>query len=234
MSQLQDGNILIAGGENSSGPVAALEIYDLASHTFRFTGVLATARKGHSAAALLDGRVLIAGGTMLQADGSTATLASTEIYDPANGTVSAGPTLATPRTGATATTLIDGRVLIAGGSYPEGAPNTAAELASAEIFDPVSGTIAASASQMSTPRSGHFALLLPNNNSVLIAGGTSAGADFASAELYIPWNDAFQPTGPMSSARTFAAGSALGNGTYIGTDGLAVVAGGNNQTGAEV
>ncbi|HYU45525.1 MAG TPA: kelch repeat-containing protein, partial [Terriglobales bacterium] len=116
MSQLQDGNILIAGGENSSGPIAALEFYDLASDTFRFAGVLATARKGHSAAALLDGRVLIVGGTMLQADGSTATLASTELYDPANGAVSAGPNLSTPRTGATATTLIDGRVLIAGGS----------------------------------------------------------------------------------------------------------------------
>jgi MBG domain-containing protein/Big-like domain-containing protein/galactose oxidase-like protein len=234
MSQLQDGNVLIAGGENSSGPVAALEIYDLVSNTFRFAGVLATARKGHSAAALLDGRVLIAGGSAQQADGSSTTLASTEIYDPASGTVSAGPNLATPRTGATATTLLDGRVLIAGGSYPEGAPNSAAELASAEIFDPVSGTITASASQMSTPRSGHVAILLPNNNGVLIAGGSSAGADLASAELYIPWNDAFQPTGSMSSARASAAGSALGNGSYIGIDGLAVVAGGNNQTGAEV
>ncbi len=234
MSQLQDGNILIAGGENSSGPVAALEIYDLASDTFSFAGVLATARKGHSAAALLDGRVLIAGGTMLQADGSTATLASTEIYDPTSGTVTAGPKLATPRVGATATTLIDGRVLIAGGSYPEGAPNTAAELASAEIFDPASSTITASASQMNTARAGHIAILLPNNNSVLIAGGTSAGANLASAELYIPWNDAFQPTDSMAAARSAAAGSALGNGTYIGVDGLAVVAGGNNQTGAEV
>jgi len=230
LSQLSDGNVLVVGGQNSSGPVSAVEIYDIGTNSFRFGGTLITARTQHAAAVLSDGRVLIIGG----ADANGATLASTEIYDPTSGSITAGPNLLVPRKHATATTLLDGRVVVIGGSYPEGAQNGVAELASAEIFDPATGSFALSASQLSTARAGHLAFLLPNNSNVLIAGGTSAGSDLASAEIYTPWTDSFHQTASMSATRSAAAGSALGDGRNFGVDGRVVVGGGNNLSSADM
>src|SRR5262245_54998021 len=76
----------------------------------------------------------------------------------------------------TATLLPDGKVLIAGGS------NRDVVLASAELFDPVTGSFS-EAGAMTTPRAGHEATLL-NNGKVLITGGQSGRYDvLASAEL---------------------------------------------------
>ena len=66
------------------------------------TGSLATAREGHTATLLPDGRVLVAGGF----DGQIY-LASAEIYDPASGTWSPTGSLATARDGHTATRLAE-------------------------------------------------------------------------------------------------------------------------------
>ena len=199
---------------------------------------LATARTNAAAAVLSDGRVFIVGGT----GANGATLASSEIYDPANpGATTAGPALKTPRSGASATTLLHGNVLIAGGSYPEGAQNGAAELASAEIFNPVAGTIRAARSAMSAARTGQLAFLLPSNNNVLLVGGTSNGQPLASTELYTPWKGQFQAhRSPMASARAGAVGSAMNSASYgaaytvSGIDGLLLVAGGSNLSSAEL
>jgi hypothetical protein len=88
---------------------------------------LANARDSDSATALLDGHVLIAGGSHT-ADGKG--LASAELYDPATGTFSPTGSLAAARGYHTATMLPDGRVLIAGGW------NGSKEMASAELYQP--------------------------------------------------------------------------------------------------
>ena len=85
------------------------------------------------------------------------------------------------RTGASATTLIDGRVLIAGGN------DGTQDLASAEIydrFDPAG--FSPVDTQLQVARSGHTALLLPHNNGVLIAGGTANGAAVAADGSVLP------------------------------------------------
>jgi hypothetical protein len=74
---------------------------------------------------LSDGRVLIVGGS---SDG-TNVLSTSDIYDPQAGSVTPGPAMSTSRTKATATTLLDGTVIVIGGS------NGTADLASAEFFD---------------------------------------------------------------------------------------------------
>jgi hypothetical protein len=167
LSQLLDGSVLVAGGDNGSGPISSVEQFFPLTGAFQYAGSLNAARKAHAAAVLKDGRVLIAGGSAVAPDGTKVALTSTEIYDPNSASISAGPTLNVRRYAHSATTLIDGTVLLAGGN------NGSADLASIEIYDPIANTISLSSASLLTARSGHVALLLPNNNSVLLAGGTS-------------------------------------------------------------
>jgi hypothetical protein len=155
LSQLLDGNLLIAGGDNGSGPISEVETFDLLTKSFKYAGYFQKARKAHAASVLRDGRVLITGGSGLAADGSTIVLNTTEIYEPSSGSLSAGPALNAARYAHSSTTLIDGTVLLAGGN------NGSADLGSLEIFDPVANSMTTSSAILSTPRSGHLALLLP-------------------------------------------------------------------------
>jgi hypothetical protein len=141
---------------------------------------MATARDGHTATLLPDGRVLIAGGN----DDNYQPLASAELYDPQTGKFSPTGSMASAREGPTATLLLDGRVLIAGGwDINNDIANLA--LASAELYDPKTGKFSLTGS-MITGRWLHTATLLPDGR-VLIAGGDDANSDaLASAELYQP------------------------------------------------
>lgn len=63
---LANGKVLIGGGENwpqtvDSHALAGAELYDLSAGVFTPTGDMITARSGHSATLLPDGRVLIPG-----------------------------------------------------------------------------------------------------------------------------------------------------------------------------
>ena len=224
---LNDGRVLLAGGAGSSGTVSlTAEVFDPVAQTFALAGQLSSARKSHAAALLSDGRVLIVGGS----DG-TNVLASSDIYNPTAGTISAGPNLSAGRQALSATTLLDGRVLVAGGNNIPNGSTTPVDLASAEILDAGSTVFSPAPSALFTARSGQQAFLLPHNNSVLIVGGTSNGTAIASAELYIPWGGSsqagvFQSTGSMSAARSSVTGSALQQ------DGLLLVAGGKDASGA--
>jgi hypothetical protein len=72
--------------------------------------------------------------------------------------------------------LPSGKVLVAGG-YNNGSP-----LATAEVYDPASGTWSATAS-MASPRYDHTATPLPNGK-VLVAGGQNNSGSLAAAEVY--------------------------------------------------
>jgi hypothetical protein len=85
--------------------------------------------------------------------------------------------LTTGRSDHTATLLGSGLVLVAGGLVLSPAGATA----SAELYNPASGTFTATGS-LTVGRSVHIAALL-NNGTVLIAGG-AGGAVLSSAELY--------------------------------------------------
>ncbi len=231
-STLPDGRILVAGGQTSSGPSDTVEIFDPNAGTFSFAGTMSASRQDAAATLLQDGRVLIIGGSGLDANGNTAVLGSSDIYDPNSGVVSPGPTLTTARSRHSATTQLDGRVVVIGGS------NGSTDLASIEVFDPsVGGNFAPVSASLATPRSGHFAFLLPKNNEVLVGGGQSDASgqeiDTATAELYVPWGNqgagAVQTTGSMSIARSQASGAPLSI-----VDGLLMMAGGSSQTSAEL
>jgi hypothetical protein len=137
---LADGRVLIAGG---SGDWAGFdirsdaELYDPQTGTFSITGSMTVARAMQTAVMLTDGRVLvIGGGNDTKGDG----LDSAEIYDPKTGTFSSTGSMATARILNTATVLTDGRVLVTGGSLVDGWNMSGPFVASAEVYDPKTGT----------------------------------------------------------------------------------------------
>jgi hypothetical protein len=177
--------------------------------TFTATGSMTTARIFHTATLLADGRVLIAGGDMMEAKTvhppPFKTQSSAELYDPRSGTFTATGNMMTPRSWHTATLLPDGRVLITGGGVTNAAQGAFGDpsFASAELYDPDTGTFSATG-DMTTARYGSTATLL-NNGKVLIAGGFQRDPGalniriLASAELYDPSTGTFTATGDMTS-----------------------------------
>ena len=232
---LQDGRVLVAGGQNGTAISSTLEIFDPVANAFSAAGMMSSPRSQHAMAVLQDGRVLIVGG-----NNGTAPVASTSIFDPVAGTVSAGPALNMARYGHSATTLLNGMVVVIGGNNGN-AITAQMDVTPAELFDPAAGTFTTLATNLTTLREGHLAILLPNNNSVLIAGGTSGGTAVASAELFTPqestqavWTYGFGPTGSMTAPRSGAAGSANQfnvPSTTMRRNGIVAVAGGSDANG---
>ena len=190
---LNNGQVLIVGGNDINGNVlGSAEIYDPIAGTFTPTGSLNFPRAVHIAALLNNGQVLIAGGY----DSNGNAVASAELYDPNSGTFSVTGSMVTPRYDGPwpAALLSNGTVLIAGGQDTNG--NT---LASAEVFDPGTGTFSIAGS-MSTTRQSLTTTLL-GNGQVLAVGGMDFYANvLASAELYQP--SSLIPTGLVSIALT--------------------------------
>jgi hypothetical protein len=172
------------------------------------TGSMTMARQGQTATLLPDGRVLIAGGT----DGVSIT-DSAELYDPATGAFSQTGSMTGPREGHTATLLSNGRVLIAGGLFGTG-PTTPDVLASAELYDPASGSFTATG-RMTVARLGHSATLLADGRVLLDGGSNSLGSATRSAEIYDPTTGGFTPTGSMLTARRDSSATLLGNGQVL-------------------
>ena len=105
-----------------------------------------------------------------------------ELYDPATGTFSPTGSLAEVRGGKTATLLPDGRVLIAGG-YNCADAGQDGLWASAELYDPATGTFSPTGS-MSEPREFHTATLLPDGR-VLITGGITGASPLGSQSVVL-------------------------------------------------
>ena len=223
---LADGRVLITGGsDQGSHTVASAEIYDPKTGTFTPTGSMNTARGFHTATLLADGRVLIAGGDAAAWADAGPFLASAEIYDPKTGTFTPTGPMADGRGFHAATLLADGRVLATGGvTYGGAAAAGGISLASAELYDPKTGTFTATG-PMTNGRVYHTATLLPDGR-VLVAGGCPNGRVYSnnphfltSAELYDPVTGAFTATGPMAEGRTWQAASLLADGRVLVTGG---------------
>jgi hypothetical protein len=222
---LADGRVLVAGGREFFFEIASAELYDPGTETWTETGSLAAPRFGHTATLLPDGRVLLAAGAWEDRIGfGTFPMRAAELYDPASGTWTATGNLAHPRLAHTATLLPNGKVLVAGGRRRLDF-NVIETLASAELYDPATGTWSLTGS-LTTTRQGHTATLLANGL-VLVAGGHNGNSNgfLNTAELYNPATGTWSLTGSfgaprqdhtatlLPSGRVLIAGGAGPNGT---------------------
>ena len=170
-TRLDDGRVLIAGGlgpadgGGGEAPLAATELYDAAAATFVRAAPMDEARTNHAAAELADHRVVVAGGVGgVLADKA---LRTAEVFDPRDGSWRLTTPLAHARSGATATAMAGGGVLVAGGEAVDG--GTRRSLADAELLDPA-GTMWIGAGRMACPRSEQAAVRLTDGRVLVVAG----------------------------------------------------------------
>lgn len=200
---LPTGEVLIAGGFDGSRRLESAELYDPRTGTFRSTGSMTEPRSEYAAALLPDGRVLMTGGNR----GSDQVLASAEIYDPRAGTFRRVGALTVMRHKHAATVLGDGKVLVLGGSD---ARDGRGRYASAELFDPMTGTFTAvnsmNAERFKLP---HAVVLLPTGE-VLVAGGDER------AEVYDPATRRFRiSAGSVGADLSFTTATLLRDGRVL-------------------
>lgn len=182
--------------------------------TFTSTGTLTTGHNyRHSSTLLPNGKVLVAGGEAPNNILGSGILASAELYDPDTGTWTATGSLATGRSGHTATLLPNGKVLVSGGTDSSGN-----SLSSAELYDLATGTWSATGSLV-MGRTIHTATLLANGK-VLVSGGFNPTDNtlryaLSFCELYDPATRTWTATGSMSTKREGHAATLLPNGKVL-------------------
>ena len=230
---LPDNKVLVAYGSNSRAygkgtgyvGLSSIEVYDAGTGTFtEIVGEDGLGTYGHTATLLPDGKVLLAGGfvnSVWDYGGVSTSDHGATLYDSATGVFGGTGNMTASRGGHTAILLANGKVLIAGGANQD---PTGTGLASAELYDPSTGTFTQTGS-MVVGRFLHTATQLQDGK-VLIVGGalTSASGPIATAEVYDPASGIFTTTGAMATARKQHTATLL-------SDGKVLIVGGTTSTG---
>ena len=229
---LPNNKVLVAYGSDSSAyteatgyvGLSSVEVYDAGTGTFtEILGDSGLGIYGHTATLLQNGNVLLAGGFVNSVwdYGAGTSDNGAGLYDSATGVFSGTGNMTANRGEHTATLLANGKVLIAGGADQD---PTGTGLASAELYDPSTGTFTQTGS-MAVGRFLHTATLLQNGK-VLVVGGalTSASDPVATAEVYDPDTGTFTMTSAMATAREQHTATLL-------PDGRVLIVGGTTSPG---
>jgi hypothetical protein len=123
---LSDREVLVVGGgggERGDAALATAEIFDARQGSWRQVAPLTEARRGATATRLRDGRVLVAGGELVQG-GTRRSLSSAEVFDPETGGWAPAGAMTCPRSEHAAVLLDEGQVLVVAGdaAFPGQAP----------------------------------------------------------------------------------------------------------------
>ncbi|RKI36567.1 hypothetical protein D7Y27_28020 [Corallococcus sp. AB004] len=214
LTRLQDGRVLVAGGSEPSDIfipqgqpfLSSCELYDPATGTWSYTGSLQVMREGASAQLLDDGRVLVAGGYYNTNVANYHVTA--ELYDPAAGSWSYTGSMSQPRNRAATVKLLDGRVLLAGGTTPQ-----STNPLSAEFYDATTGTWTATGPMLARIEKSE---LLPDGRVLGLASGQIV-------QIYTPATNAWTSLGALPTGLLPEIVVSL-------ADGRVLVAGGGNAT----
>ena len=184
-SLLGNGQVLVIGGE--AGAATTAEAYDPIADRWSPADIRIAARYGFVAVSLRNGKVLVAGGGVVLgtsiSDATIQNLGVAGIYEPAiDNFKEVGPMH--ERSGATATVLSDGKVLVAGGGYETAYDPCCGpagySLATVDIFDPATETWR-SAAPLHEARWSPTSALLPDGKVLIVSGIGDYGA-----EIYDP------------------------------------------------
>jgi N-acetylneuraminic acid mutarotase len=208
-TRLADGRVLIVGGSGDDFFLTAIggaTVYDPVTGTWSGVGGLYTPRAQSTATLLANGDVLVAGGFDNLFDTQRmihhVSYALADLFDPITHWRATAPMNAR-RYGHAATLLSSGEVLVSGG-YDL---NAKAELASTELYDPVTETWHSAAS-MRDARINHTATLLSDGRVLVVGGYGGYGgpglALLASAEILQPANVPVVPVGTITAGFTGA------------------------------
>lgn len=206
---LADGRVLLVGG-SSPGPLSWANTETCtAAGAFAPAGELSATRSGSQVVPLPDGSALAFGGPVNQNSFELAT--RVEQWDPGTLAWSVRGNLVCSRQQHSATLLLDGKVLVAGGLATGGLPTDR----DAELWVPGFGS-RQPAVGMLRRRAGHSATLLPDGR-VLLAGGYDPGSGDAvrEAEIFDPDLDAFVATGGLVEGRWHHAAVTLRDGRVL-------------------
>jgi len=178
-TRLASGKVLVAGGATASmDALNSSEIYDPATKTWTLGLKMVTARSDYASIMLPTGKILFTGGENI----TGVSIKNAELYNPSSGTFTATGNMTATREEHTAVLLANGNVLVSGGNKKT--LTTQTPLASAELYNPATGTWTPTGS-MSSARAGHTSTVLHNGN-VVNAGGSDAVNELDSAEIYRP------------------------------------------------
>ncbi len=192
---LRDGDVLVAGGSNNSGPygfnpLQSAELYHPATNTFSATGEMDVARANPVLVKTATDAVFVLGD-----EANCPSYPCTETvqrYDESSGTFVTVGALLLSRIDPAVCTLSNGEILIVSG-YITGSPATAASF-TAEVFDPATGASRFTAGSPQADEEHPPAVRLlsgPERSLVLLAGNPHHSAPSTIAETYDPATDSF-------------------------------------------
>lgn len=219
-----DGRVFVVGGEGGEGGGFAsrltVEAWDPETGSFGPAGSHEWSRGTpgrRPALPLPDGRILVLGGNVIGYP------ASAEIWDLETGSSSFAGTVEAAYPAGSRTLLPDGRVLVAGGYGDLGTGTDYGPVATAGIWDPVSGAYTPT-DPLPEARAEHTATRLDDGR-VLIIGGWGLEDQFASAEVWDPATESFSPAGSLAEGR----GAHPAHTATLLPDGRVLVVGGSGQ-----
>ena len=236
---LADGRILFVGGIGLDGaPTDQAGLFDPATGDTSVISMTAS-RAGHAASLMSDGRVLVTGGfsvfDLTDVLGFLSGVqASAEVFDPATDSFSTGWSMLEPRALHTQTTLIGGKVMVAGGITLIPIINLPTVSATAYVYNPTLGTWGLP-KLMNAPRLMHSAVALDDGRVLLVGGlgldlsGVITSGDWTQlvvetrddGEIYTDgFFGGFQAVPGMSSRRAQAGLAALPGGGALVVGGL--------------
>jgi len=174
-TRLADGRVMVTGGYTGGN---LSEIYDPSTGAWTTTSPALYSHALHSSTLLPGGKVLVEGGIV-----GYLPSALCELYDPETAQWSSTGSMITKRDNQAALMLPNGKAMVAGGgSYTR--PKYY-KLASAELYDPKTGTWSQTGS-MGTERYEQGMVLLGTGQVLVVGGLSNLNVSLSSAELYAP------------------------------------------------
>jgi streptogramin lyase len=215
----RDGKIYALGGVVGSLASDAVEVYDPIMGRWSALPAMPTARAWLAAVTAPDGRIYAIGGQLIAlatlADGGVALSANAsgavEVYDPASGHWSSGPSLPTARWAHAAVLGPDGAIYVMGGQTDSSTPTDAVER-----LLPDGGW--QGVTPLSSARSGLAAAVGPDGRLYAVSGYIHGGAAVGTLDVYDTTTGNWSAGNPLPTPRYgLAAATAPGPNGYLFT-----------------